>query len=97
MSQDGRGYNADDELAGGEEPPYFPAHRCMRSGLLDKVKNQSVRLGTSLVANEQRRTLDYALMLGTAALLSRFAALSLGIKMPIYVGFDSGDFARVAN
>jgi hypothetical protein len=89
--------DADDELAEGGEPLYFPKRRNMRSGLLDKVKSQSLRAGSSSVANEERQLLEYALMLGTAALLSKFAALTLGIKMPVYVGFDSGDFARVAN
>jgi hypothetical protein len=36
-------------------------------------------------------------MFGTAATSSKFATRLLGITLPIYVGFDSGDFARIAN
>ncbi len=39
---------------------------------------------------------DYALMLGAAGVLAKFAAASLGLTQTILVGFDCGDYARIA-
>jgi len=36
--------------------------------------------------------LNYALMLGGAALIAREVVQNLKVSLPVYAGFDSGDF-----
>ena len=92
------GWTNEKQLHKGGPPPYFPESRYMRSKVLDAVKSEAVRVGgESPETYEEFRLFDYALMFGAAAALSRFAALALGVGLPIYVGFDSGDLARIAN
>jgi len=88
------GWTDEKQLGEGATPPYFPESRYMTSHLLDTVKSEAVRIGRE---SAKFSVFDYAVMFGAAATLSRFAGLSLGISLPIYVGFDSGDFARIAN
>jgi hypothetical protein len=92
------GWTSDEQLSKGGPPPYFPESRYIRSKTLDAVKGEAVRIGgESLEKYEEFRVFDYALMFGAAATLSRFAGLALGIVLASYVGFDSGDFSRIAN
>jgi hypothetical protein len=88
------GWTGKEQLDGGGPPPYFPKSRYFTSQLLAAVKNEAVRIGKD---SPKYSVLDYAVMFGAAATLSRFVARSLGITLPIYVGFDSGDFAKIAN
>jgi len=88
------GYTGEEQLAKGGPAPYSPDSPYITSQLLGTVINEAVRIGR---ASPRFSVFDYALMFGAAATLSRFAARSLGITLPIYVGFDSGDFARIAN
>lgn len=88
------GYMDEKQFDEGATPPYFPESRYITSDLLNIAKSEAVRIGP---ASAKFSLFDYAVMFGAAATLSRFAALSLGIGLPIYVGFDSGDFARIAN
>ena len=88
------GWTGEEQLVEGGPIPYFPESRYITSQLLDAVKNEAVRIGRN---SPKFCVFDYAVMFGAAATLSRFAAQSLGITLPIYVGFDSGDFARIAN
>ena len=88
------GWTNEEQLNQGGPPPYFPESRYITSRLLDAVKTEAVRVGGD---SPKFSVFDYAVMFGAAATLSRFAALSLGIERPIYVGFDSGDYARIAN
>src|SRR5262245_10569598 len=88
------GWTSEEQLEEGGTPPYFPKSRYITSGLLNMVKSEAGRIGGG---SPKFSVFDYAVMFGAAATLSRFAARSLGITVPIYVGFDSGDFARIAN
>jgi hypothetical protein len=88
------GWTSKEQLDGGGPPPYFPESRYFTSQLLDTIKNEALRIGTD---SPKYSVLVYAVMFGAAATLSRFATRSLGITLPIYVGFDSGDFAKIAN
>jgi hypothetical protein len=88
------GWTDEQQLNEGGTPPYFPESRYLTSQLLDIVKGEAIRVGGE---SPKFTVFDYAVMFGCAATLSRFAALSLGFGVPVYVGFDSGDFARIAN
>jgi hypothetical protein len=89
--------NVPDALAHGWEAQYFPKDRYISSRLLNSVKHETNRLRQSTADHNQLAVFDYAVRFGAAAVVSKFAALSLGLRLPVYVGFDSGDFACVAN
>jgi hypothetical protein len=89
--------NVPDALAQGGEAQYFPKERYISSRLLNSVKDETNRLRKSTADHNELAIFEYAVMFGAAAVVSRFAALSLGLRLPVYVGFDSGDSARVAN
>lgn len=65
---------------------YFPTHRQLHSNVLDGIKAVASEFP------EQAAVLEYTVMLGGAAMLARHAAESLKVILPIYVGFDSGDY-----
>ncbi len=69
---------------------YFPKHRQLHSNVLDEIK------AVAKDFPEQAAFLDYTVMLGCAAILARDAAENLKIALPIYVGFDSGDYLLAA-
>ena len=79
----------------GEEPRYWPNGRYMISDWLNDIRREAVHKRDSV--HREREVLEYAVTFGAAAILSRFAARSLCLGLPIFVGFDSGDCARVAN
>lgn len=91
------GWTGEEQLHEGGTPKYFP--ECyLKSKLLEAVKGEAVRIGRkSPDMYPEFRVFDYAVMFGAAATLSRFATLALRVGLPTYVGFDSGDFARIAN
>jgi hypothetical protein len=86
------GWANETQIQEGGPSPYFPAHRYLTSTLLNTVKDESCRFSGR---DDQFSVLDYAVMFGAAATLSKFAAQNAGIQLPIYVGFDSGDFACI--
>ena len=65
---------------------YLPMRRQLDSNVLNQVK------GAKPDSTDQADLFEYALMLGGAALVSRAAVESLAISLPVYAGFDSGDF-----
>lgn len=70
---------------------YFPKSRFLSSSLLRAV-------GHAAHSNEgQRQTFEYLLPFGALSLVVRFAVISCAIAQPTFVGFDSDDFARIAN
>jgi hypothetical protein len=86
------GYEARDAsatLTSGQEPSFFPANRHLSSRVLEVVDAEAARMPA------ERKTLTYAVTFGAGAVLSRFAMLALQFRRPVYVGFDSGDFARI--
>jgi hypothetical protein len=86
------GYEAPDAigtLTSGAEPSFFPANRHLISHLLMAVDDEIAKMPA------ERKTLTYAVTFGAGAVLSRFASLALQLRQSIYVGFDSGDFARI--
>ena len=84
------------------EPVYWPEGRYLKSCVLYRIKanivqirNQSGLAKTALP--HEYDALEYAVMFGAAALLTKFTVRALGIRLPVYVGFDSGDWALIAN
>jgi hypothetical protein len=65
---------------------YLPIRRQLVCNVLDQIK------GAKRDSADQADLLEYALMLGGAAIVSRAAVESLAIPLPVYAGFDSGDF-----
>ncbi len=45
---------------------------------------------------DRRDFLDYAVMFGGGGVLAKFALSALSIHLPVYVGFDSGDFELIS-
>jgi hypothetical protein len=81
---------------------YWPEGRYLTSNVLDSVKSEIVRIANqSRLAKKELpleyHMLDYAIMFGAAALLTKFIIRGLAIELPVYVGFDSGDWALIAN
>ena len=86
------GYEAPDAigtLTNGEKPSFFPANCHLSSHVLEAVDAEIARTPA------EQKVLAYAVTFGAGAVLSRFATLALKLPQPVYVGFDSGDFARV--
>lgn len=71
---------------------YSPHNRFLESSLL-----LAVARATRAQSSNQRQVFDYLLTFGAAGLIAKFSSLSYGIPLPVFVGFDSGDYARVAN
>ena len=84
------------------ERTYWPESRHLKSSVLDRVKTKIVQIRNELGLAKtelpsEYDVLEYALMFGAAALLTKFTIRALGIRLPVYVGFDSGDWALIAN
>jgi hypothetical protein len=69
---------------------YFPKDRFVRSELLRSVAK------ARRVARGSRGLFDYVLQFAAAAIVAKSAIDRLGLEHPVYVGFDSGDRARIA-
>jgi hypothetical protein len=65
---------------------YFPENRFLKSSVLQLIK-QAGKLNP-----RKREVLEYAVMLGAASILAKHAVIPHSLSLPIYVGFDSGDF-----
>lgn len=80
---------------------YFPESRWLTSSVLNSIKDalrrvEKAALHTGKERPEDYHVLDYAVMFGAAAILTKFAIQPLNAqKIPVYVGFDSGDWALV--
>jgi len=86
------GYEAPDAvgtLTRGDEPSFFPPNRHLSSRVLKAIDAETLTMPT------KRNALTYAVTFGAGAVLSRFAMLAFQLWQPVYVGFDSGDFARI--
>lgn len=70
--------------------PYFPNHRFIRSRLLDGI------MGFSEANPDHSQFIEYAMMLGGAALLTKFTVSAMRLPHKIIVGFDEGDFAEIS-
>jgi hypothetical protein len=68
---------------------YFPKDRFLRTDLFQIVKE------VAALAEQRRELLEYAIMFGAASVLAKFAIIACDLALPVYVGFDSGDFALV--
>lgn len=71
---------------------YFPQNRFLQSSLVNAVSQAAAGQ-----RSERRQVFDYILMFGAAGLLAKFSSIAAGIQFPVFTGFDSGDFAQVAN
>lgn len=87
------GEHSDERLAEGGDPHYFPENRHLTSPLLNSIK--AFAASKSSGSHDAVQALEYAVTFGAASIISKFAASSVGLSLPVYVGFDSGDFARV--
>ncbi|HEV8482619.1 MAG TPA: hypothetical protein VGV87_03590 [Blastocatellia bacterium] len=76
-------------------PAWLPEGRYLASTALDAVKEAEVSAGTTGHA-DLRALLGYAGQLGAALLVSRFGSADLFPDLHRVVGFDSGDFAEIA-
>jgi len=75
---------------------YLPKSSYLVSEVLNGIKSRIRReLANEECATPKFELLDYALMLGAAALLTKFVIKALAIQLPVYVGFDSGDWALI--
>ena len=95
------GYSGTDPDGDSNSLVYSPESRWLRSNVLESIKDALKRIertardaGKELP--EDYQALDYALMFGAAALLTKFVMVPLNTRsLPVYVGFDSGDWALV--
>jgi hypothetical protein len=85
----GTEFRAGDALDAGELS-YFPKKRFLNLDILDRIKE----LGLSVPARQQ--LFDHVILFGAAAILAKNAVANIGIRAPLYVGFDSGDYALVS-
>ncbi|MBZ5686003.1 MAG: hypothetical protein LAP86_13305 [Acidobacteriia bacterium] len=81
---------------------YWPEGRYLKSSVLDRIKAKIVQIRneSALAKTElphEYDVLEYAVLFGAAALLTKFTVRALGIRLPVYVGVDSGDWALIAN
>jgi len=86
------GYKSSDAIAvltGGDEPSFSPPNRHLSSRVLKAIDAETATMPT------MRNALTYLVTFGAGAVLSRFATMALQLRQPVYVGFDSGDFARI--
>jgi hypothetical protein len=82
--------NPSEDLRVGGTLPYLPKNGHLKCELLEQIKIAEAELP------EEADVLDYAVMLGGAALTVRGATQVRRVSLPVYVGFDSGDFLLVS-
>ena len=73
-----------------ETYPNLPENAHLTCHLLEQIKIVEAELP------EESDVLDYAVMLGGAALTVKGATKIRKVSLPVYVGFDSGDFLLVS-
>jgi len=77
------------------DPAWWPEGRYLRSHALDAVK--MAELAAAQAARpDTKEFLGYAGQLGTALIVTRFAATKLGAGSRCVVGFDSGDVTEIS-
>ncbi len=82
--------NPTEELTAGCTLPYLPKNGHLKCELLEQIRIAETELP------EQADVLDYAVMLGGAAITVKGAIKVRGVSLPVYVGFDAGDFLLVS-
>ncbi len=68
---------------------YLPENRFIESAVLSSVRESACE------ESSRKDILGYAVLFGAAAILAKEAVISIGLHLPVYVGFDSGDFAVI--
>jgi hypothetical protein len=68
---------------------YVPKHRSLNSDILNRIRELAYQ------RPEMRQLLDYTILFGAAAILAKSVVANLGLRLPVYVGFDSGDYGLV--
>lgn len=68
---------------------YLPQRRWLSTKLLNDIKQAERKIP------DLREFLDYAVMLGAAGIIAKFAIRELKLKQQTYLGFDSGDFELI--
>ena len=86
----GSGLNPTEELRVGGTLPYLPRNGHLKCKLLDQIKIAEAELP------DRAAVLSYAVMLGGAALTVKGVIQARKVSLPVYVGFDSGDFLLVS-
>jgi hypothetical protein len=69
---------------------YFPINRHLHLDMLDRIMYESPEL------LNKRDVFEFLLLFGAAAVIARSVVSQLGLHLPTFVGFDSGDFFKVA-
>jgi hypothetical protein len=69
---------------------YFPDNRFLTSQVLNMI--------AQLAATEPRvrDLLNYAVLFGAAGIIAKCVSRYLGLNVPVYTGFDSGDYSLVS-
>jgi hypothetical protein len=86
----GSGLNPAEQLRVGSTLPYLPKNGHLRCELLEQIKIAEAEMP------DNADVLDYAVMLGGAALAVKGAIQAQRVVLPVYVGFDAGDFLLVS-
>jgi hypothetical protein len=68
---------------------YFPGKRRLQVDLLDQVQEGGRKI------RESQELSGHLLVLAAAAILARSAVIRLALRLPSFVGFDSGDYIQV--
>jgi hypothetical protein len=85
----GTGQDTWREIASGNIS-YLPQRRWLSAAILNDIKEAELQIP------DHREMLDYAVMFGGAGIIAKFAIKTMGIALPVFVGFDCGDYERVA-
>lgn len=85
----GYGQNPENQLDAGVLG-YFPKNRFLSSACLQVIS-------AAAIDDPKKKVFLYTLVFAVAALLAKHATAQAGITVPVYVGFDSGDFAKITS
>jgi hypothetical protein len=85
----GRGDDGAGQLAAGTTSVYPAGDDLLDSEVLALVQAHKV------VRPEEYEKFDYLLTFAAAAVIAKFASVACHLTPPVFVGFNSGDFARV--
>jgi hypothetical protein len=88
-------------VAGGKPPADWNVHACGKIFYFPKNRWLSSTIPNDIKKAEQQRPerrefLGHAVMFGGARVIAKFAMAALDMTLPVYVGFDSGDFELVS-